>query len=220
MEGGDTIRCSRIVGGHKKMDTNLLRDAREQAGWARVWPTVKLSVSRNLRRGAWYPVVEDTESEKVFLAITNRAVAVPRRIVQVRPRLPRPHRFSVVYCANGERNPVRGTAADLGNTYAVCAHCAERLRLFAHQLAVCCSDCGHEAEVAWWETSDPADGQAGRRAGGRAGGRSRSAHDVAFSDRPAEPRVYSWKKTDGLAGRQMGNCSRSTVGGGGEEMRD
>ncbi|MCH7717258.1 MAG: hypothetical protein IH876_14070 [Gemmatimonadetes bacterium] len=199
------------------MDTNLLRDAREQAGWARVWPTVKLSVSRNLRRGAWYPVVEDTEPEKVFLAITNRAVAVPRRIVQVRPRLPRPHRFSVVYRANGERNPVRGTAADLGNTYAVCAHCAERLRLFAHQLAVCCTDCGHEAEVAWWETGDPADGQAGRRAGGR----STSAHDVAFSDRPVEPRIYSWKKRTGWpAGRQMGNSSRSTVGGGGEESSD
>ncbi len=160
-------------GRSQKMDTNLLRDAREQAGWARVWPTVKLSVSRNLRRGAWYPVVEVTESEKVFLAITNRAVAVPRRIVQVRPRLPRPHRFSVVYRANGERNPVRGTAADLGNTYAVCAHCAERLRLFAHQLAVCCTDCGHEAEVAWWETGAAEDGQMGRRAGGQTGGRRR-----------------------------------------------
>ena len=134
------------------MDTNLLSDAREPAGWARVWPTVRLSVSRNLRRGAWCPIVEDTEPEKVFLAITQRAVAVPRRIIQVRPRLPRPHRFSVVYGAKGERNPVSGTAADLGNTYAVCPHCAERLRLFAHQLAVRCSECAHEGEVAWWET--------------------------------------------------------------------
>ncbi len=134
------------------MDTNLLRDARESAGWARVRPSVRLSVSRHLRRGAWYTVVADAEAERVFLAITNRAVAVPRHILQVRPRLPRPHRFSVVYCAKGERNPVRGTAADLGNTYAVCPHCAARLRLFAHQLAVHCTDCAHEAEVAWWDT--------------------------------------------------------------------
>ena len=134
------------------MDTNLLRDAREQTGWAQVWPTVKRFLSRNLRRGAWYPVVEDTEPEKVVLAITNRAVAVPRRILQVRPRLPRPHRFGVVYCAKGEQNPARGTAADLGNMYAVCPHCSARVRLVAHQLVVCCTDCGHEAEVAWWET--------------------------------------------------------------------
>ena len=136
------------------MDTNSSRDARESAGWARVWSTVKLSLSRNLRRGAWYAVVSDTEPDKVFLAIMSRSVAVPRRIVQVLPRLPRPHRFSVVYCANGERNPVRGTAADLGNTYAVCPHCSARLRLFAHQLAANCTDCPHEAEVAWWETGD------------------------------------------------------------------
>ncbi len=134
------------------MNTNLLRNTRRSAGWARVRSTVKLSLSRNLRRGAWYPVVNDTQPDKVFLAITSRSVAVPRRIVQVRPRLPRPQQFSVVYCANGERNPVRGTAADLGNTYAVCPHCAARLRLFAHQLAVHCTDCAHEAEVAWWDT--------------------------------------------------------------------
>ncbi len=134
------------------MVTNISGEIREPAGWARVWPTVKRPVSRNLRRGAWYPVVEDPEAERVFLAITNREVAVPRRIVQVRPRLPRPHRFSVVYCLRGERNPARGTAADLGNTYAVCPHCSARLRLFAHQLTVRCTDCGHEEEVAWWET--------------------------------------------------------------------
>ena len=134
------------------MDTNSLRDTRESAGWARVWATVKRSLSRDLRRGAWYRVVENTEPDKILLTIGNEAVAVPRNILQVRPRLLRPDRFSVVYCAKGERNPALGTAEDLGTTYAVCPHCSARLRIFARQLAGRCPDCGHEAEVAWWET--------------------------------------------------------------------
>ncbi len=124
----------------------------EPLGWARIWPTVKRSVSRTLKRGAWYPVMDEPEPEKVMLLISGSAVAIPRHILQVRPRRPRPHRFTVVYRTASEPNPVGGTAADLGRTYAVCPQCAARSKLFAHPLTHSCRDCGHKAEVAWWET--------------------------------------------------------------------
>jgi hypothetical protein len=102
-----------------------------------------------LRQGTWYPVV-NIGSNFVMLDVRERYVMVPKHLVEVRPT--RPERFTVVYRANQDPNPVRGSRGDLGRRYAVCPGCSTRLRLFGEPEAIHCFHCGHEGDVAWWET--------------------------------------------------------------------
>lgn len=112
-------------------------------GWARVRPPGAYM----LRRGAWYPVVVDNRYHLVVLGVAQRNVAVPRDRLQIRQHLP--SRFSVVSRTTDEYNPVRGTAADLGGTYAVCPSSRSRVRLNGHPDNIQCPVCGHREEVAW-----------------------------------------------------------------------
>jgi len=122
----------------------------ENVGWARVWPVVKAGHSRSLRRGAWYPVLEDHPSKDVTLAVDDRRVAVPRRLLEIRTT--KPERFTIVRLFRTDPNPVRGTSRDLGRSYAVCPTDGERLRVWGEPNQLTCRTCGHHAEIAWWET--------------------------------------------------------------------
>jgi hypothetical protein len=85
-----------------------------------------------------------------MLDVEERYVMVPNHLVEI--RTDPPERFTVVYRAGADPNPVRGTRSDLGRRYAVCPACSNRMRLLGKPELVHCYDCGHEGMVAWWET--------------------------------------------------------------------
>jgi hypothetical protein len=131
-------------------------------GWARIWYAAKREDDVTLRQGAWYPVVGGGATE-VVLDVSGQRVRVPQDTIELRSH--RPDRFTVVYRTWDDPNPVHGTMADVGRTYAVCPMCASRVRLpkrprlgttgvWAADGAerAKCRRCGHEGIVAWWET--------------------------------------------------------------------
>ena len=138
----------------------------DMIGWARLsapdasasqsWPALVPPVSR---RGAWYPVVgrvhpetaagPDGDRTLYVLDIGAWRLAVPANILEVRETLP--GQFSVVVRSPTDPNPVRGTPADLGTTYAVCPRFRCRVRLIGHPEKLECPCCGEEHPVAWEE---------------------------------------------------------------------
>jgi len=115
----------------------------EILGWARARPPYAYS----LRRGAWYPVLQDTDSTEVVLDTSYRVVVIPKNSLQIRKH--RPEHFSVVVRAPDEPNPVRGTTRDLGRMYAVCPASRSRVAIQGRPTHLECPDCGCQFPVAW-----------------------------------------------------------------------
>ena len=115
----------------------------EPLGWARVRPPGAYM----LRRGAWYPVVNDKAKSLVFLDVGRRNVAVPRTMLQIRRHLP--DRFSLVVREPSESNPKRDTPEDMGTTYAVCPSSRSRIPISGHPDWLECPVCGYRYEVGW-----------------------------------------------------------------------
>lgn len=120
-------------------------------GWARVWPAAKPSVSRTLRQGAWYPVLQDEEPSRVVLDIGGHQTLVPRRLLEIRPGSRRPKAFAVVHRTPRDMARVRTVDQTLGPEYAVCPECRTRQPLAARRREASCPDCGFTGTVAWWE---------------------------------------------------------------------
>ncbi len=115
-------------------------------GWARVRPPG----IDGLRRGAWYPVVDDSAPDSVVLDVRGEKITVPRLRVHIR-RL-KPERCGVVVRAPDDYNPARGTPEDLGSRYAVCPQCHARVGLTGQPEYVDCTGCRCRFAVAWEET--------------------------------------------------------------------
>jgi hypothetical protein len=90
-------------------------------GWARCLD----NVADVLRRGAWYPIIEETTDGKVVIEVRKRPVRVSR--VDVAVRNVAPDRWSIVV-RTGILRPTLGgrEGTDTTTTYAVCPHCQER----------------------------------------------------------------------------------------------
>lgn len=116
-------------------------------GWARVFPALHRSTSKTLRRGAWYPVVDNSQPDRVSIRMGERTVVVPRRILEMRRT--RPAHFSVIGRVGYQSG--RPSLHNLGPQYAVCPRCGGRQALWGRPERKTCPECGHEAEVAWWE---------------------------------------------------------------------
>jgi hypothetical protein len=116
--------------------------------WARVYPAIRPPHSRNLRHGAWYPVVQD-ESDRVTLRLGPSTATVPKRVLEIRSD--RPNRFTVIHRVGSELVNRRDSHG-LGRFYAVCPICAWRFQLIGRPERRLCPKCAHEGEVAWWET--------------------------------------------------------------------
>jgi len=119
--------------------------------WGRVWPAIRPPHSRNLRAGAWYPIVNDELPDRVTLEIGCSTIEVPRRVLEIRPR--KPTRFSVVHRVDYDYSSGRKSVHQLGRFYAVCPACDERFALFGKPERVECKFCNHKGDVAWWETA-------------------------------------------------------------------
>ncbi len=113
-------------------------------GWARVKPPGAYS----LRRGAWYPILENNGDEaEIVLDLRYRTVVIPRVNIDVRTE--RPTCFSVVVREPHDPNPVKGTPQDLGLSYAVCPLSHTRVRLSGHPEVLECPECGYQYPIEW-----------------------------------------------------------------------
>jgi len=119
-------------------------------GWVRPWAVARPQCEPQLRQGAWYPVVAVDPPHNVVVEVRHKRTVVPRKMVEMREK--RPARFTVVYRSHEDRNPALNTASDRGRVYAVCPKSGHRVRIGPSSATAVCSACGHEGEVAWWET--------------------------------------------------------------------
>jgi hypothetical protein len=109
---------------------------------------VKLSGAHNLRRGAWYPVVNDSNSRIVILDVSKRNVPIPRESVELSEE--KPLRWSVVRFDPAKPVPARISQQNLPLIYAVCAFCRARsVELEESTTSLKCQECGREAPVDW-----------------------------------------------------------------------
>lgn len=117
------------------------------SGWARCTD----SVADVLRRGAWYPIVEDTGDQYVVLAVRERRVRLSRADVTVRDQPP--DQWSIVV-RTGVLRPTLGggKGKELVTTYAVCPHCRYRQDLAGKPRHATCDSCGRTSDVDWSKT--------------------------------------------------------------------
>ena len=114
-------------------------------GWARCLD----SVADVLRRGAWYPILEETADGKVVVEVGQRPVRLSRVDVQVRETPP--DRWSVVV-RTGVPRPTLGGGQEVVTTYAVCPHCNERQDFDGRPSSLTCTRCARASEVDWAAT--------------------------------------------------------------------
>jgi hypothetical protein len=118
--------------------------------WARAWAVSRATSRPRLRQGAWYRVVGDEQPDRLVLDVEGARAVVREKVVEVRDGLT--SRFTVVYRGYDEANPALGSAADRGRIYGVCPMSGHRVRLAPGATRAVCQRCGHEGEVAGWET--------------------------------------------------------------------
>jgi hypothetical protein len=116
-------------------------------GWARCLD----NVADILRRGAWYPIVEETEDGKVVIEVRRRPVRISRIDVTVRETPP--DSWSIVV-RTGLLRPTLGSreGEEVTTTYAVCPHCQERQDFTGKPASLKCPRCKKESKVDWSET--------------------------------------------------------------------
>jgi len=115
-------------------------------GWARCLD----SVADILRRGAWYPILEET-AEHVVLDVHEKRIRMSRADLQV--RLTPPDHWSIVV-RTGVLRPTLGGNKDqpVTQTYAVCPSCNERQEFNGRPTSLRCTRCGKDASVDWTVT--------------------------------------------------------------------
>lgn len=115
-------------------------------GWARCLD----NVADVLRRGAWYPILDES-GDKVVLEVRRKQVRISRIDVDVRDTPP--DRWSVVV-RTGVLRPTLGVTEGEGptTTYAVCPHCHERQDFTGKPATLKCTGCQKASKVDWSET--------------------------------------------------------------------
>ena len=114
-------------------------------GWARCLD----NVADVLRRGAWYPIVEETPDGEVVVEVRQKPVRLSRVDVTVRDTPP--DRWSVVV-RTGVLRPTLGGGQDVVTRYAVCPACHERQEFNGKPEKIKCTRCARESKVDWSET--------------------------------------------------------------------
>ena len=111
-------------------------------GWARCLD----SVADILRRGAWYPVVEET-ADHLVLDVHQKRIRMSRADLQVRQSPP--DHWSVVVRTGVMRPTLGGSREPVTQTYAVCPACNERQEFTGQPSLLRCTRCDNEAAVDW-----------------------------------------------------------------------
>lgn len=111
------------------------------------WARVRKAGAHGLRRGAWYPVVNDQKPTIVFLEVHKRNVAVDRSLLEFSDIAPT--RWVVVMRDPEEQRGKRASDAGLQPTYGVCPTCRTRANLVADVDTAICPGCGSEYGIDW-----------------------------------------------------------------------
>jgi len=114
-------------------------------GWARCLD----NVADVLRRGAWYPILEETADGKVVIDVRPKPVRMSR--VDVTVRETPPDHWSVVV-RTGVLRPTLGGGNEVITTYAVCPHCHERQDFGGKPASLKCTRCARVSQVDWSTT--------------------------------------------------------------------
>jgi hypothetical protein len=114
---------------------------------SRKWARVKLAGAHNLRRGAWYPIVNDSSANIVILDVAKNNVPVPRESLDLADE--KPSRWSVVRFDPAKPIPARISQQKLPLTYIVCPHCRERSPVLDSDREVGCGECNRTSEIDW-----------------------------------------------------------------------
>jgi hypothetical protein len=115
-------------------------------GWARCTD----SVADVLRRGAWYPVVDEPAAGQLVVEVRGQRVQL--RAADVRVRREPPAHWSIVLRTGVLRPTLGGQGREVVNTYAVCPHCHHREDFSGRPATLTCGGCGATAAVDWSET--------------------------------------------------------------------
>jgi hypothetical protein len=116
-------------------------------GWARCLD----NVADVLRRGAWYPIIDETNDGKVVIEVRKKPVRLSRIDVTIRETLP--DQWSIVVRTGLLRPTLGGREGEtITQTYAVCPHCHERQDFVGKPAKLKCTRCTKESLVDWSET--------------------------------------------------------------------
>ncbi len=113
-----------------------------------LWARVLQIGSHGLRRGAWYPVVNEVTAEMLLLDVARRNVPVPRTALEVSERAPQ--MWSIVRWQDGDQGFRRVSQSGFDMTYAVCPKCRARVTLpdsSAERMQ--CPECGGDFPIDW-----------------------------------------------------------------------
>ncbi len=128
------------------MGTDTTPDAMTRLGWARCTD----SVADILRRGAWYPILEETTDGHVIVEVRRQRVRLSRVDVHVRDTPP--EQWSIVVRTGVLRPTLGGGKEEVTTTYAVCPYCHERQETRGRPVTLTCLGCDRTAAVDWSET--------------------------------------------------------------------
>jgi len=112
-------------------------------GWARCAD----NVADILRRGAWYPIVEESTDGQVVVEVRQQRVRLSRADVTIRTEVP--DRWSIVVRTGVLRPTLGGSKEQVTTTYAVCPWCRERQEFGGHPANLECARCHKAAAVDW-----------------------------------------------------------------------
>jgi hypothetical protein len=128
----------------------MARSSRPPSSPPRGWARCLDNVADVLRRGAWYPIVDEA-GDKVVLEVRKKPVRISRIDVAVRDTPP--DQWSVVV-RTGLLRPTLGSreGEEVTTTYAVCPNCHERQDFGGRPATLRCTRCKKEAKVDWSET--------------------------------------------------------------------
>lgn len=115
---------------------------------AKGWATSAPGQADRLRRGAWYPVLEETADGHVVVEVDQQPLRLRREDVMIRPD--RPDTWSVVVRTGVLRPTLAGQK--LVTRYAVCPDCSSRQEFEGEPETLICNRCRRAAKVDWSRT--------------------------------------------------------------------
>jgi hypothetical protein len=128
--------------------SSRIRRSGETAATAKAWATAAPGHADVLRRGAWYPVVEETDDGHLLVEVDFQPIRVRQADVVVRPE--KPEAWSIVV-RTGVLRPTL-TGQKLVTRYAVCPDCGGRQEFEGEPQTLICERCRRAAKVDWSQT--------------------------------------------------------------------
>ena len=111
------------------------------------WARVRRAGAHGLRRGAWYPVVNDKKTTIAFLDVNKRNVAVDRTLLEFSEV--QPYQWSIVVRESDDPSVARSSQVHLDPTYGVCPNCRTRANVPRGSERTQCPQCSNEYGVDW-----------------------------------------------------------------------